>query len=149
VLADCALDQASRGPTWLREPRITDIVVTALQIGDEERKFYSLFAWTIMPNHVHLLIRPKVPVPVLMRWLKGSTARKANLLLGRTGESFWQDESYDHWVRNQLEFDRISSYIEHNPVKAGLVTSPDLWPWSSASRKPIKKVLAGETACPT
>jgi putative transposase len=55
-----------------------------------------------MPNHVHLLILPKVPVPILMRWLKGSTARSANLLLGRTGQPFWQDESYDHYARNSV-----------------------------------------------
>ena len=149
VVADQALDQASSGPTWLRDPRIANIVVKALQVGAEERELFSLFAWTIMPNHVHLLMRPKVPLPVLMRWLKGSTARKANLLLGRSGESFWQDESYDHWVRSQREFDRISAYIERNPVKAGFVRSPDLWPWSSATRKPIEEFLAGETARPT
>jgi putative transposase len=60
-----------------------------------------------MPNHVHLLILPKVPVPVLMRWLKGSTARSANQLLGRTGQPFWQDESYDHYARNAIQRDRI------------------------------------------
>src|SRR5207245_748770 len=70
--------------------------------------------------------------PVIIRWLKGSTARKANLLLGRTGKRFWQDESYDHWVRNSREFERIIHYIEQNPVTAGLVTSATLWPWSSA-----------------
>ena len=56
-----------------------------------------------MPNHVHLLILPKAPVPVLMRWLKGSTARGAHRILGRTGQPFWQDESYDHYLRNSRQ----------------------------------------------
>ena len=86
-----------------------------------------------MPNHVHLLILPKVAVSGITRWLKGSTARRANQLLGRTGLSFWQDESYDHWVRTPKELDRITGYIEDNPVSAGLVGSIDLWPWSSAA----------------
>jgi type I restriction enzyme R subunit/putative DNA methylase len=86
-----------------------------------------------MSNHVHLLILPKVAVSAIMRWLKGSTARSANQLLGRTGQPFWQDESYDHWVRNSKQFDRIIEYIEENPVSTGLVASPELWPWSSAA----------------
>ena len=105
--------------------------------GDQERAFYELAAWVIMPNHVHLLILPKVAVPEITRWLKGSTARRANRLLGRTGLPFWQDESYDHWVRNPKEFDRITGYIEDNPVSAGLVGSMDLWPWSSAARAKV------------
>jgi len=46
--------------------------------GEQERRFYELYAWVIMPNHVHLPILPKVGVPVIMRWMKGSTARRAN-----------------------------------------------------------------------
>jgi len=80
-----------------------------------------------MPNHVHLLILPLVPVPVFMRWLKGSTARAANQLLGRTGQRFWQDESFDHNVRSARELERTILYIEENPVSAGLVDSADRW----------------------
>ncbi len=67
-----------------------------------------------------------------MKSLKGATAREANRLLGRTGEPFWQKESYDHWVRSQREFEKIRAYIESNPVKAGLVQEPEDYPWSSA-----------------
>jgi hypothetical protein len=40
--------------------------------------------------------------------------------------------SYDRLVRNKAEFERIASYIEMNPVKAGLVRTPAEFPWSSA-----------------
>ena len=63
---------------------------------------------------------------------KLATAREANKPLKRTGEPFWQKESYDHWVRNQAEFERITAYIENNPVKAGLVQLPQDYRWSSA-----------------
>jgi REP element-mobilizing transposase RayT len=75
-----------------------------------------------MPNHVHLLILPKIAVAKITRWLKGSTARRANPLLARTGRPFWQDESYDHWVRNSKVQGRIISYIE--AASAGLVDWP-------------------------
>jgi len=107
--------------------------VETILAGEQERGFYELVAWVVMPNHVHILILPKVAVPKITRWLKGSTARRLNQLLGRTGRPFWQDESYDHWVRNTKEMDRITGYIEENPVAAELVGSLDLWPWSSAN----------------
>jgi putative transposase len=132
VATDRALDHASSGPQWLKLRPIADLVAEAIRRGEFERGFYELAAWAVMPNHVHLLILPKVQVRALMRWLKGSTARRANQLLKRTGQSFWQDESYDRWVRNGREFDRIVRYIEENPVTAGLVASAKLWPWSSA-----------------
>ena len=54
-------------------------------------------------------------------------------ILGRTGDRFWQDESFDRWIRNRSEWNRARIYIERNPVTAGLVRSPSEWPWSSAS----------------
>jgi len=85
-----------------------------------------------MANHVHLLIRPVIAPHRLLKSLKGATAREANRLLGRTGQPFWQKESYDHWVRNEIELGRIRRYIENNPVKAGIVRDAREYPWSSA-----------------
>src|ERR1017187_6528516 len=87
-----------------------------------------------MSNHVHVLIRPLQQPTRLLQSLKGTTAREANLILARTGQPFWQHESYDHWVRDQPELERIVAYIESNPVKAGLAAEPFLYRWSSAWR---------------
>jgi putative transposase len=144
--ADRALHQAAHGPVWLKDPRIAMAVAEAIIGGELVKHFYELRAWVIMPNHVHLLILPLVPAPKIMRWLKGSTACIANRLLDRTGQPFWQDESYDHWVRNTKELDRIAGYIEENPVNAGLAGSIDLWPWSSAAwtgESPVPPSLTG------
>ena len=88
-----------------------------------------------MANHVHLLVRPRVIASRFLQTLKGYTAREANRLLGRTGQPFWQAESYDHSVRDDRESDRIKAYIENNPVKAGLVANAEDYLWSSAARK--------------
>jgi len=42
--------------------------------------------------------------------------------------------SYDRWVRDEKEFERIRAYIEENPLQAGLVAAPEDYPWSSAGR---------------
>jgi REP element-mobilizing transposase RayT len=88
-----------------------------------------------MANHVHLLITPHVDLAKITHSLKRFTAREANRLLGLTGKRFWQDESYDRLARDEVEFQRIRRYIEFNPVRAGLVTLPEHYPWSSAGRR--------------
>jgi hypothetical protein len=61
-----------------------------------------------------------------------STARVANQILGRTGTPFWQDESFDHWIRSAVELQYLIEYVENNPLKAGLVEAKEQWRWSSA-----------------
>ena len=94
---------------------------------------YRLGAFVVMANHMHVLLFPLVPPNKLLQSLKGFTAQEANRLLGRTGNPFWQPETYDHWVRNDEEWRKIASYIENNPVKAGIVSRAEEYPWSSAN----------------
>ncbi len=131
-LTDAALDSAQLGPTWLRDPRVAACVLETIERGASALLHYDLHAFVVMPNHVHLLITPKLALRRITNGLKGASARQANLILNRTGKSFWQDESFDRWVRDAAEFERIRAYIEKNPVSAGLVERPEDWPWSSA-----------------
>jgi putative transposase len=57
--------------------------------GATEKQFYELTAWALMPNHVHILVLPKVPLRQITQWIKGRTAREANKILQRMGERFW------------------------------------------------------------
>ena len=134
VTMDRLLDHARTGPLYLARPEIARVLVEALVEGQDTLRHYDLHAFVVMANHVHVLITPKVPVSKLLQRLKGSTARRANQMLGLTGRAFWQEESYDRWVRDEREFHRIHAYIEANPVRAGLVAEPEDFPWSSAAR---------------
>ena len=133
VTYDRILDQARTGPLWLKDPRIAESIILALGAG-QHRKMFALRSYVLMANHVHVLLAPQSPIADITRHIKGSTAREANLILSRTGSRFWQGESFDHWVRDSGEWQRIRNYIERNPVAAGLVNKPEDWPWSSASR---------------
>jgi len=130
---DRVLDQARCGPTFLRQPAIAQLVLASIQYG-VQLGHYEMHSWVIMPNHVHLLLTPQVSVSRLLGSLKAASAKGANLLLERTGQPFWQDESYDHLVRGSDEFRRIQWYIENNPVTACLVAAPEEYAWSSAGR---------------
>src|SRR5262249_11284564 len=65
----------------------------------------------------------------IMQSLKGFTARKCNLALGRSG-AFWQHESFDRVIRDGDEFDRVLRYVLNNPVNAGLSGEWREWTWN-------------------
>jgi REP element-mobilizing transposase RayT len=132
VNLDALLDKAESGPRCLADPNVARVVCASLFRSDE-LGHYELDSYVIMSNHVHILCWPLIAVPKMMRSLKSFSARDANKIVHRTGESFWQDESFDHWCRSEIEHLKIRAYIENNPVKAGLVARAEDWTWSSAS----------------
>lgn len=115
---------------------------------------YDLLAYVVMPSHFHWVFRPRqewivscsqdklgrerrdqrTPRERIMQIAKGYSAYRCNRLLDLDGH-FWQDESYDHVVRNEEELFRITAYVENNPVKAGLAARPEDWQWSSARHR--------------
>jgi len=110
------------------------MVVETIRYHAQNLGHYDLHNFVVMANHVHLLITPHVPVSKLMQSLKRFTAREGNRILGVTGQPFWQDESYDRLVRDEVEFERIANYIDMNPVRAGAVATPEDFIWSSGRR---------------
>jgi REP element-mobilizing transposase RayT len=131
---DSVLDDGGFGPRWLLQADVAAIVKEAMHHRDGQE--YDLYAFCVMPNHVHAVFEPlekegltEPSLNKIMQSLKRHTARKANMVLGREGP-FWQDESYDHAVRNSAGFLRIIHYVLDNPVKARLVSKWEDWPWS-------------------
>ena len=141
VALDRVLDTGATGPLFLRKPEVANVVAGALRYRDLYLKQYDLHSYVVMPNHVHLLVTPLVQVSRLMQSLKKFTATQGNRILGRTGQPFWQDESYDRLVRSDREFQKIAHDIEMNPVNAGLAATPQDFLWSSA--RPISDRPAG------
>jgi putative transposase len=129
---DRLLEESRTGPFYLRQPAIADMVVEVLHHNANRLGRHTLHAFAVMPNHVHLLMSPHIPLPHFTKALKGYTAKRANQMLARTGNPFWQEETYDHLVRGLAEEERIRFYIEQNPVRAGLVRKADDYRWSSA-----------------
>ena len=126
---------AGYGACYMRDDRVAAVVANALNHFDGER--YALAAWCVMPNHVHVVVKPfaekqltggkVVPDKVLPRILhswKSFTSKEANKLLHRAGD-FWQTEYYDHLIRNEGDFRHAVKYVLDNPIKAGLKN----WKW--------------------
>lgn len=136
---------------YFEKAELATIVRKSLYHFADQR--YQLLAYVVMPSHVHWLFHPvgqasnlpeklasqagslrhspRTPREIIMHSMKSYTSNECNKVLKRTGQ-FWQDESYDHWVRDEDELLRIIEYIEQNPVKAGLVGTAEEYCFSSA-----------------
>jgi len=112
----------------------------------------TLLANCIMSNHVHAILGigdwpvsigaeaedfeldkkvtpTEFPLTSALGSIKKYTARRANRILGRSG-AFWQEETFDHLIRNGEELKRAAWYTLLNPVKAGMCHDWEDWPWT-------------------
>jgi REP element-mobilizing transposase RayT len=100
-------------------------------------KRIQLHAAVVMPDHVHLLLRPlrdkdkngwPFPLADILQCLTSTTAHRINRLLGISGP-VWEEESFDHVLRSDESLKEKCEYIRQNPVKAGLVQKPGDYRW--------------------
>lgn len=118
-----------------------------------DRVGFDLYAFVIMPEHVHVLARPRqddVTIAAMLRGMKQDVARTAAAWLrdqggawlrrlsvrksdGSTEIRFWQrGGGYDRNIFTVEAFRETMDYIHANPVRRGLVADAVDWPWSSA-----------------
>jgi REP element-mobilizing transposase RayT len=111
---------AGEGECHLKRLEIRSVVEKCLSHFDGDH--YELGPWVIMPNHVHLLLKPneEYSLSKIMQGIKDVSSKQCNALLGRTDQAFWQDEFFDHIVRSFAQYERFVRYIKENPLKAKL-----------------------------
>jgi type I restriction enzyme R subunit len=153
----------ARMDQWLdRSPAVRQLVHAGLARIIETSFYhfaghrYDLLAYVVMPSHVHWVFTPREswvnqlglavndrsPRERIMHSFKRFTGRECNKQL-RTQGAFWQPESFDHWVRDTDELERIIHYVEWNPVKAGLTIRPEQWEFSSAYARKLTRIELG------
>jgi REP element-mobilizing transposase RayT len=101
----------------------------------EHGRRIELHAVVVMPDHVHLLFTPlgdeegwAIPVYKILKAIKGTSARDVNRLM-ELGGPVWQDESFDHVLRSEESLREKIEYIRMNPVRKGLVRTPEEYKW--------------------
>ena len=114
---------AGYGSCVLGDPKIAQIVENTLLHFNNQR--YILDEYIIMPNHVHLLVKPlnNYLLPQILHSWKSFTASEINKALCKKGQ-LWMKESYDHIVRNQKAFFAIRDYIKNNPINVATTSPP-------------------------
>ena len=96
-------------------------------------KTYDLYAFCIMSNHVHLVVRalkkedePNYEVDQIVQSIKKYSSKQINEFRGRTGQ-IWDNFYFDRIIRDEENFYDVMNYVLNNPVKAGLVDSAGKW----------------------
>jgi putative transposase len=112
----------------LETPR-SKLVFEAVLEETRARHQARVYAYVLMPEHVHLLINepPTISLAQLLKSLKQLTPRK----LKGDRERFWQHRYFDRNIRGEDARSDVIRYIHRNPVKRGLVDSPEAYRWSS------------------
>jgi len=94
------------------------------------QKNYLLHEFVLMPNHIHLLITPTLPLERALQLIKGGFSYRARKELGFAGE-IWQPSYYDRRVRDVEDYINFKYYIRQNPIKRDLAKTPEAYPYSS------------------
>jgi putative transposase len=117
------------GKRLLQTDRNATLLIDVLRSCVRAQRF-TLHDFVIMPDHIHLLLTTSgdVTLEKAMQFIKGGFSFRLKRETGYTGE-VWQRGFSDHRVHEPDSFANHRRYIAANPVKAGLATSPDEFPW--------------------
>lgn len=109
---------------------LTDRLLQCRQDGH-----FLLHEFSVMPNHLHVLLTPaaRSTLEKAVQMIKGGASYRVGKV--RKFAAFWQDGYHDWRCRSEQDYRQYAEYIRKNPVKAGLVASPEEWPYSSANPK--------------
>ena len=120
--------------TFQRQRHFIDAVVVNFVLHEilctADECDFELPAYCFMPDHLHLLAVGRNPWSLLPSFAKLARQRSAMAFSGRTGRRLWQQGFFERTLRNDEAIEVVARYIEANPVRAGLVTSVDEWPFT-------------------
>jgi len=118
------------GRALLQSERNATLLIDVLRSYVTARKF-QVHDFVVMPDHVHLLITVggDLTIEKAMQYIKGGFSFRLKKELGYLGE-VWQRGFSEVRVHDRQSFLRYREYIAQNPVKAGLVDSPETFPYS-------------------
>ena len=111
--------------------RMAQFFLEVLRNYRDQGKFL-LHEFVLMPDHFHLLLTPNETLEKAMQLIKGGFSYRARKELGYRGD-IWEHSFHDRRVRDVLEYERFREYIHQNPVKRGMATVAEHYPYSSAT----------------
>lgn len=107
---------------------LAEVVVEALRHRHQEGVLRCI-GYVIMPDHCHLVVQLlEGTLAGMMSSFSKFTAREMHRLIGEQG-TLWQPGYYDHALRGEKGLTSYLTYMAGNPVRAGLVSTPDEWPF--------------------
>jgi putative transposase len=125
------LNRGNRKERIFHGPGDYDAFIT-LARASKVRTTVRVLAWCLMPNHFHMVLWPAADSDVsrFMHWLMTTHAARYHRHHG-TGGRLWQGRFKAFPVKTDDHLLTVLRYVERNPLRAGLVSHADAWPWSS------------------
>jgi putative transposase len=100
-----------------------------------------MVGYCLMPNHFHFVLWPRKDGDLSrwVHWLLTCHVRRYHLLNGTEGR-VWQGRFKAFPIEHDDHLLRVLRYVERNPLRANLINSAALWPWSSLGQKCIPRI---------
>ena len=115
---------AGRRPL-LAHPSVSDLLVNCWRRADHWR----VGRYVIMPDHLHLFCAPAFPYTPLKKWVQFWRSATSRAWPCNDEHPIWQRDFFDRQLRTGESYHEKWLYVVHNPVRAGLVTEPEAWPF--------------------
>jgi len=138
--------------TYRRRPAFTSATVCKVVIEQlfqsSSKHGFEVVAYCLMPDHAHVLVAGQRPDADFVKWvslwrqLSGFRERQ------RSGQFLWQEGYWDHTLRDDESAIAVGAYIAWNPVRAGLVASPEDYAFTGSSRFSLVELASHEPRRP-
>lgn len=155
------------GGTWfftvnLLERKNNDLLIREIGLlrktvlAVKQRHPFQIDAWVVLPEHMHAVwTLPAGDADFSKRWrlIKSGFSRalpkteyRSSVRKASGERGIWQRHFWEHLIRDEKDFERHVDYVHVNPVKHGLITQVNQWPYSSFHRY-VKKGIYPENWC--
>ena len=115
-------------PWFSRHPSLCQASIQLIKDLSSTHKL-KIFAWCIMPDHIHLLVQGSNIVDFI-RLMKGRLTPIARSI--DAGRKLWQRSFFDHAIRKEESLHDIACYIWENPIRAKITDEPTSYRWSGS-----------------
>ena len=102
---------------------------------------FALLAYCVMPDHAHLLIEGVSSDSDFKRFAKMAKQRSGGLYARTRHQRLWQDGYFERVLRDDADAREFARYVVNNPVRAGLVESPEEYPFVGSDVWSLKELL--------
>ena len=131
--------------TFWRRPHFTDAQSVSLVSGEilraADRERFAITAYCFMPDHVHLLVEATSDCSDGRRFIARAKQLSGFAFKRERHEPLWQRYGYEHTLRRDDAVLAVARYILENPVRAGLVASPQDYPYSACHHYSVSEIL--------
>jgi len=123
------------GRSLFQTARLAELLIDVLRHYVRSGRF-QIHNFVVMPNHVHVLpsIQGETSLEKTIQLIKGGFSFRAKKELGFKGE-IWQRGFSDVRIVDESSFQNHRAYIDNNPVKSGLASAPEAYPYGTACLK--------------